>query len=110
MNSLVLFLAAYAGQVEPSAPLPVAPAAVNRVVYDATAADPPLPMSTLPGPAPTMAPAAPVPPAFSMTGGAPVNFAAAVEERRPFESDHAFDGFVGPMTDPIQAKDARSLT
>lgn len=30
--------------------------------------------------------------------------------RRPFESDHAFDGFVGPFSNPIQFKDPRSLT
>ena len=37
----------------------------------------------------------------------PVQFSAA---RRPFESDHAFDGFVSPFSNPIQFKDPRSLT
>lgn len=30
--------------------------------------------------------------------------------RRPFESDHAFDGFVNPVTNPIFAKDPRANT
>ncbi len=30
--------------------------------------------------------------------------------RRPFQSDHAFDGFAQPITNPINAKDPRSLT
>lgn len=30
--------------------------------------------------------------------------------RAPFESDHAFDGFVSPFSNPIQFKDPRSLT
>lgn len=31
-------------------------------------------------------------------------------KRRFLESDHAFDGFIGPITNPIFAKDPRSLT
>lgn len=30
--------------------------------------------------------------------------------RRPFESDHAFDGFVQPFSNPIQFKDPRCMT
>lgn len=30
--------------------------------------------------------------------------------RLPFESDHAFDGFAGPFSNPVQFKDPRSLT
>ena len=30
--------------------------------------------------------------------------------RRPFESDRAFGGFIGPITNPILSKDPRSLT
>lgn len=33
-----------------------------------------------------------------------------LSERRPFESDHAFDGFVGPISNPIFSKDPRTLT
>ena len=33
-----------------------------------------------------------------------------VDDRMPFQSDHAFDGFVAPITNPINAKDPRSLT
>jgi hypothetical protein len=34
----------------------------------------------------------------------------ACRSRRMFESDRAFDGFIGPITNPILAKDPRSLT
>ena len=48
-------------------------------------------------------PAAPV-------AGAP-NYAQAFEERTGlFQSDHAFDGFTGPLSNPVQFKDPRSLT
>ena len=30
--------------------------------------------------------------------------------RKPFQSDHAFDNFIGPVSNPIFTKDARSLT
>jgi hypothetical protein len=83
------------------------PAAVSRAVDEATAPDPMAPVPTAPVVAP---PPAPVATPYSMTGGAPVNFGQVAKTRSPFESDHAFDGFVGPMTDPIQAKDARALT
>jgi hypothetical protein len=32
------------------------------------------------------------------------------DARRMFESDHAFDGFTGPLSNPVQFKDPRSLT
>jgi hypothetical protein len=31
-----------------------------------------------------------------------------VPDRQPFQSDHAFDGFIGPVTNPILNKDPRS--
>jgi hypothetical protein len=34
----------------------------------------------------------------------------AQETRGLFESDHAFDGFVEPLSNPIQSKDPRALT
>src|SRR5947209_6552350 len=30
--------------------------------------------------------------------------------RKPFQSDHAFDGFISPVTDPFLFEDPRSLT
>lgn len=30
--------------------------------------------------------------------------------RKPFESDHEFDGFVGPISNPVFSKDPRSNT
>lgn len=35
---------------------------------------------------------------------------SCLAERRPFESDHAFDGFVGPVSNPVFSKDPRNLT
>jgi len=108
MMGLVLILATCAGQTGMPAPSPgVEPAPVTRVV-DAVAEDvPTMPMSAMPAAVP---PSSPAPPPFSMTGEAPVNYYQMAQERTLFQSDHAFDGFVGPMTDPIQSKDARSLT
>ncbi|WP_165230751.1 hypothetical protein [Aquisphaera insulae] len=100
MNLLVL-LAASLGQVMPSAPAPAAPVAVAPSTLEAVAADAAAPDFRF------AAPATPAVPVAAPYGAAAAEFA---EARGLFESDHAFDGFVGPMTDPIQAKDARSLT
>ncbi len=54
--------------------------------------------------------AAGVAPAAAPVVGAP-NYAQAFEEARGlFQSDHAFDGFTGPLSNPVQFKDPRSLT
>jgi len=42
--------------------------------------------------------------------GQVMDAAAPPAERGLFESDHAFDGFIGPISNPILAKDPRSLT
>jgi len=110
MTGLALVLAAFLGQAgmpveaTPAAPddTKISPASLSQAIDDATATTPTFP-------APPLTAAAPASP-YSMSGGTPVNFSDALIQRKPFESDHAFDGFVGPMTDPIQAKDARSLT
>jgi len=83
---------------------------VNEVAEDApTIPSSSMPMSPVPDPA---APSSPMAPPFSMTGEGPASydFGQMAQQRRLFQSDHAFDSFIGPMTDPIQAKDARSLT
>ncbi len=117
MSWLILMAAGLAGQVPMATAASPAPWAVNEPYAEV---GPPLPD---PGLAPFADhPAAagwsrpptyssPYPPA---PGGGPLprpsaQFAAR-PERQPFESDHAFDGFVGPMTDVIQSKDPRSLT
>lgn len=43
-------------------------------------------------------------------GDAPPPNAIAQDTRGLFESDHAFDGFTTPLSNPIQSKDPRSLT
>ena len=40
----------------------------------------------------------------------PVEAALAQRERRPFESDKAFEGFINPVSNPVFAKDPRSST
>src|SRR5258708_3925492 len=42
--------------------------------------------------------------------GNPFGSALSAPARRPFESDHAFDGFINPISNPVLAKDARSST
>jgi hypothetical protein len=51
-------------------------------------------------------------PAFAADdGGAPhVPAYPADSQRAPFESDRAFPGFIGPISNPVLAKDPRSLT
>jgi hypothetical protein len=61
----------------------------------------PLPGTYPPGIAPPQAPAA-VQQTLSDIGSAPV--------RRLFQSDHEFDNFIGPMSNPFFAKDPRSNT
>ncbi len=43
-------------------------------------------------------------------GYAPPPDVIAQDTRGLFESDHAFDGFVEPLSNPIQSKDPRALT
>ncbi|MDR3635380.1 MAG: hypothetical protein P4L84_16365 [Isosphaeraceae bacterium] len=121
MMGLVFVLAIYSGQFAPAAAAPgggaalasAEPIAEERARDDLAELTQVVEEATAPG----FAPAGPAIPPLPPTGatvtspfGAQVTFAEAAEARAPFESDHAFDGFVGPMTDPIQAKDARSLT
>ncbi|MFO0910556.1 MAG: hypothetical protein U0794_19790 [Isosphaeraceae bacterium] len=127
MTGFLLLLAGCAGQVAPNAAQPsvvqavapaepaavgvssIQPAGLMRIVDEATAPDVNLVMPA----APAAAPPGAVAPGYAMTPtfAAPAtNAFAAAAVRSPFQSDHEFDGFVGPMTDPIQAKDARSLT
>lgn len=44
--------------------------------------------------------------------GVPADWGAAccAENRRPFESDRAFPGFIGPISNPVLSKDPRALT
>jgi hypothetical protein len=59
---------------------------------------------------PVLAPTAPV--TFD-SNGPPVTFdssAPSSAERNLFESDRAFPGFIGPITNPVLTKDPRSLT
>jgi hypothetical protein len=74
------------------------------------AVEPPAPGSAAPA-APTLMPVAPhysAAPACEngcLFGSAPLDCG-----RAPLQSDHAFPGFIGPITNPILAKDPRSLT
>ena len=43
-------------------------------------------------------------------GYAPPPDVIAQDTRGLFESDHAFDGFTTPLSNPVQSKDPRSLT
>lgn len=69
-----------------------------RTVQDVVVQDP-----TLPPPPTTIA----VP---TVRAEVPAMVAQAMRERAPFESDHEFDGFTGPMSNVIQFKDPRALT
>jgi len=71
--------------------------------------------ATLPGPGTAAVPVTPPPlsPSVGFDPNAPANaeFQSIVNNARAlFESDHAFDGFTGPMSNPVQFKDPRSLT
>jgi hypothetical protein len=96
---------------------------VARLILTCVLAQSPLPEAPVPG----FGGISPMPPASMMPAAAletPVGFPSApsVAEganlgrmldtgtREFFESDRAFPGFVGPLTDIIQAKDPRSLT
>lgn len=57
----------------------------------------------------------PTPPTFVAEGAGEAESTQAFSrafrnQRAPFESDHAFDGFTGPFSNPVQFKDPRSLT
>jgi len=66
-----------------------------------------LPGNNIPGAIPALG-AVPQPPVEVFT---PLdNILCPPPERQLFESDHAFDNFVGPTTNPILAKDPRSST
>ncbi|MDG3006270.1 hypothetical protein [Paludisphaera mucosa] len=113
MLELAFMAAAWIGQAgapplpESTLPATTADSPLSQAMDEAGVAEQPVAVSA----SPVAAPAAP--PTYFDPSYAPAATAAAdaaFQERRPFESDHAFDGFVGPMTDPIQAKDARSLT
>jgi hypothetical protein len=64
------------------------------------------------------APATPAAPAASVSSSAPMTYAPepgtklfnAAEARPMFLSDHEFDSFIGPITNPILSKDPRSNT
>lgn len=75
---------------------------------------PPTPLSYSDMAAPTApSPALPAPmlvPTLPAGEAPPLVPGVFAEARRPFESDHEFDGFVGPLSNPIQTKDPRSLT
>lgn len=55
-------------------------------------------------------PAEALPSASGVLLNDPVPAVDLAPNRRRFESDHAFDGFIGPMSNPILSKDPRSLT
>ncbi|HKM52583.1 MAG TPA: hypothetical protein VJY33_04175 [Isosphaeraceae bacterium] len=98
---------------------PAAPAAVFPQL-PATTTPAPLNSSAPAAAAPTYGPIAPADvqetPVFGagatpVTGGtftAPTIMPQA--DRGLFESDHAFDGFTTPLSNPVQSKDPRSLT
>ncbi len=69
-------------------------------------------MAPMPDPTPPgVVPDAPVAPAAPWeVAGQPASAAVFAEERSPFQSDHEFDSFIGPLSNPIQFKDPRSLT
>lgn len=69
---------------------------------------PPAAPGGLGSPTSVLSPEAAMPAAES--GGIFGNLWTSGGERGLFESDHAFDGFIGPISNPILAKDPRSLT
>ncbi len=123
MNASIYFLGAmHCAQV---------PAAPSVSPYGAPASIPSLPAASAPvpvAPADTAAPvtATPVsnfiaPEDVQDNSGIALNFAPPVGYAPPpdpilettrglFESDHAFDGFTTPLSNPVQSKDPRSLT
>lgn len=68
----------------------------------------PLPADTPPKPAVVSSVLDPEDRAWSPLGTIPSETDSA--RRNLFESDHAFDGFTGPFSNAVQAKDPRSLT
>ena len=83
-------------------PAPVAPA--TSVVPSATAASGPIAPEDVQDPS-TVAPNF-TPPVGYVPQATPIGDQA----RGLFESDHAFDGFTTPLSNPVQSKDPRSLT
>lgn len=102
MSHLFLSLA-LTGQVTP-APVTPAPVPAGVATFDSTAA---------PEFADIAIPATPAPPVelsgFVPAGEVPMSSPLA-PARGAFQSDHEFDGFTGPLSNPIQFKDPRSLT
>ena len=131
MNAYAFFMfAAFCGQTptpavtSDAAPAPPVPGA---------SAPPATPAPVLPGP--TAVPAAPLesaampmaPAPTALSGEAPTNYAPNAYATSPamppgipslldgqtrgmFQSDHAFDGFTTPLSNPVQSKDPRALT
>jgi len=87
-----------------SAPAPVAPATATAVPAAAT------PVGGLIAPEDVQDNSVIVPSFAPPVGYAPPPDVFAQETRRLFESDHAFDGFCEPLSNPVQSKDPRSLT
>lgn len=86
----------------PTSPVPVAPA--TTVVPAVTAPGGPI------SPDDVQDPSAVTPNFTPPVGYAPPAYPVSQETRGLFESDHAFDGFSTPLSNPVQSKDPRSLT
>lgn len=85
--------------VMPMTPLPGVSGVPQKIVID------------VPQPPASHAPSAPVSELFSPWCSSLAEGALTAEpQRRPFESDRAFDNFIGPVSNPINTKDPRSLT
>jgi len=102
MSHLVLSLA-LTGQVTPAPVTPV-PVPAGVATFDGTAAPEFADIAIPTGPAPAVdfsgfVPAGEVPMSSPLTPA-----------RGAFQSDHEFDGFTGPLSNPVQFKDPRSLT
>ena len=87
-----------------SAPAPVAPATATAVPVTAT------PVGGLITPEDVQDNSGLAPGFTPPVGYAPPPDVIGQDTRGLFESDHAFDGFVEPLSNPIQSKDPRALT
>ena len=86
-----------------SAPVPIAPAATTVPVT-------PTPVSNFIAPEDVQDTSGLTSGFTPPVGYAPPPDLIAQDTRGLFESDHAFDGFVEPLSNPIQSKDPRALT
>lgn len=74
------------------------------------AAQTPAPAAVAPGPTPITNSLPALSPSFSVEETTPIVGGADAEARGFLQSDRAFEGFIGPISNPILTKDPRSLT